>query len=315
MVITKLIKFFMGLSLSLVLIFFTLGLFEAKNNGLSFIQIGTRLADNLKSSDVFKNNNNYVKVNNKENIPIDNINEIRIDSDYFNIKYLEDTKNPNNISIEFEGDIINEMASNFYKSIREDNILYLKAFVGNISNPTTKGINMIVRVGSNYKRPVFVNNKRGNTDINCKEINYLDIYSESGNINAKLGKNDAEVNLFSNSGNVEIETLGKLNGSIKSVNGNLNVASDTLKGDFESEYGNIILDYNNLYGDISIQSVEGNITVVSKVKYNYYVSSGTGYVDSYGYSELAATQEFDKSVYDYRINASSSTGNIVINFK
>lgn len=305
----------MVISFSCIFIFGYLAYTVARDNGLTAVDILKRAEANIRNSDVFRRNTNYVKVAKNEVINATDIDNIVINSDNINVMYLEEKSDGKNIIIEFEGDINQELVDDFFGTEKTSGTLNVNAYTRNNTNPTANGITMIVRVSKGFEGDISIINENGDTMVKSSSVRNLYIDSISGNSELYITGSDTILNAISESGNMKIDSDNYLNSNINTKSGNISMVVSSLSGYITSESGNINIDFNILKNDLNIETVEGDITVVSPKKYNYDITSGTGYIEAYDQDDLATQLNFNKAIYDYYINVWTQSGNVVFNYK
>lgn len=165
----KFLKLIFILSLCACILFTILGIFELKNNNMSFEKFVSRLEENARNEDLAKNINNYTYINKKETVDLKNIDKIYIDSTVADIRVISNKSLKDKVNIKIVGSLNTDFADKYSNNIKQSNVLNIVFNSYNVSNTSISGINVTIEIPEDFNKELEIKSVSG--DINIDFLN------------------------------------------------------------------------------------------------------------------------------------------------
>lgn len=301
----KAVKIFLILAMIIGFSSLALGVLSAQEEGVSVMELGEILQDNLEELNISPVYREYSDIRERVEIDEADSRNIVITNTFPDLSLVYGP----DMTVELYGDVSSRLDQLVSWKREGDTLTIDFASVFN-ENPTSTGLKAVVTLPGEPDR-LKVTSISGDVEVLDLSGNHFDIEVKSGNISI-LDSGAEIVRAVSQSGNIHL-VMGDLpEVTLRSASGNIDVDADALAGSLESLSGNMYARVDALNGDLSLTTASGNIVMIHEGSdYGYDLKSESGQVTWVTSDEWRKSFSGSHGDPVHSLTVSSGSGNIM----
>lgn len=238
------------------------------------INEGKNYSININKPWLHNRNGKYKKIDERDSIPLDGIEEIHIDVDIASINIIsEDRKD---LSLHYYGTISEHIKTDLNTRVAGKSLMVeAKANESkNLNKSNNIDLHLDIIIPASYKDNLSLKANLGSTNIEGLELDKIYLKGELGDINVN-NSTFKELDINSSLGKIDIDNVISKENKLNADLGSIEVKN--LKGflDARTNLGSIDLRYDEVDWDIKAESSSGSINIVLPKNSNFTLDATT----------------------------------------